>query len=122
MITVALSLCLLLQTETKLPPQPPYETRTDHDPDGLGVFYMGREIAYFMSHVGASWLDRPERYTEEAPQLLLDELKLKPGMVVADIGAGSGYLSFPMAKRVAPNGKVLAVDIQPLQLVPLQSM
>uniref|UniRef100_UPI003750CB7A class I SAM-dependent methyltransferase n=1 Tax=Armatimonas sp. TaxID=1872638 RepID=UPI003750CB7A len=81
-----------------------------------GIFYMGREIALVMGHEAADWLDRPEREEEEAPTLLVKALKLKPGMVVADIGAGSGYLSFMMAKQVAPSGKVLAVDIQPEML------
>jgi FkbM family methyltransferase len=77
---------------------------------------MGREIAQVMGHEGASWLDRPEREAEEAPSLLLKALKLKPGMAVADIGAGSGYLTFPMARLVGPKGKVFAVDIQPEML------
>ncbi|MCX6379413.1 MAG: class I SAM-dependent methyltransferase [Armatimonadetes bacterium] len=94
------------------PQKPPYITREEHDPDGIGVFYMGREIAQVMGHQAADWLDRPEREAEEAPSLLIRALKLKPGMAVADIGAGSGYLSFPMAKLVAPSGKVYAVEIQ----------
>ena len=73
---------------------------------------MGREIAQVMGHQAAGWLDRPERFAEEAPQLLIANLGLKPGMIVADIGAGSGYLSFPIAQKVAPKGKVLAVEIQ----------
>jgi ubiquinone/menaquinone biosynthesis C-methylase UbiE len=95
---------------------PKYEYRQDHDPDGIGKFYMGREIAQVMGHQAADWLERPEREQEEAPSLLLKLLKLKPGMVLADIGAGSGYLTFPMAKMVSPGGKVYAVDIQPEML------
>ena len=98
------------------PKKPPYVIRGFHDPNGTGIFYQGREIALVMGHEGADWLDRPEREEEEAPTLLVKALKLKPGMVVADIGAGSGYLSFMMAKQVAPSGKVLAVDIQPEML------
>jgi len=98
------------------PPQ--YEHRTVHDPDGTGKFYMGREIAQVMGHEGADWLDRPEREKEEQPTRMLDALNLKPGMVVADIGAGSGYMTFRLAERVAPTGKVYAEDIQP-ELLPL---
>jgi ubiquinone/menaquinone biosynthesis C-methylase UbiE len=100
--------------------KPPYETRANHDPNGTGIFYMGREIAQVMGHEGASWLDRPEREAEEAPSLLLKALRLKPGMTVADIGAGSGYLTFPMARLVGPKGKVFAVDIQPEMLEIIQ--
>lgn len=95
---------------------PPYERRAVHDPNGTGVFYMGREIAQVMGHEAAEWLDRPERDVEEQPNTLIEALKLKPGDVVADIGAGSGFLTFRIAPKVAPNGKVLAVDIQPEML------
>src|SRR5262245_48696935 len=89
-----------------------YEWRSKHDRDGIGKFYMGREIAYVMGHAAASWLERPEREEEENPKKLIELLKLKDGEVVADIGAGSGYYTFRMAKLVAPKGKILAVDIQ----------
>jgi ubiquinone/menaquinone biosynthesis C-methylase UbiE len=89
-----------------------YQTRPA-TPDGIGKFYYGREIAHVMGHEGASWLDRPEREAEEAPSLLIKALKLRPGMNVADIGAGTGALSFPMAKQVGPKGNVFAVEIQP---------
>jgi ubiquinone/menaquinone biosynthesis C-methylase UbiE len=92
--------------------EPRYEFRRVHDENGIGKFYMGREIAMVMGHLAAEWLDRPEREKEERTDKLLAALDLKPGMVVADIGAGSGYFTFPMAKKVAPKGKVLAVDIQ----------
>src|SRR5262245_37925882 len=67
------------------PPQPLYETRQVHDPNGIGKFYMGREIAMVMGHLAADWLDRPEREQEEAPTKLLTALALEPGAVVADI-------------------------------------
>ncbi len=95
---------------------PLYNTQRNHDPDGIGKFYMGREIAQVMGHQAADWLDRPEREQEEAPTRLIEALSLKPGMTVVDVGAGSGTLSFPMAKRVAPGGTVIAEDIQPEML------
>jgi ubiquinone/menaquinone biosynthesis C-methylase UbiE len=95
---------------------PRYEFRREHDPDGTGKFYMGREIAQVMGHQAAGWLERPEREQEEQPAKLVETLKFKPGEVVADVGAGSGYLSFRIAPLVGPNGKVLAVDIQPEML------
>jgi protein-L-isoaspartate O-methyltransferase len=94
------------------PPAPGYETRPDFDPDGINKFYMGRQIAAVMGYQAAGWLERPEREKEEHCSKLLEALKLKPGDVIADVGAGSGYYSFRMARRVAPGGKVLAVDIQ----------
>ncbi|MEM9722343.1 MAG: methyltransferase domain-containing protein [Bacteroidota bacterium] len=78
---------------------------------GIGKYYMGREISHVMGHLGASWLERPEREAEEQTSLLVENLELGPTDVVADIGAGTGYFSFRMAKLV-PEGKVLAVDIQ----------
>jgi ubiquinone/menaquinone biosynthesis C-methylase UbiE len=93
-----------------------YEYRKDHDENGIGKFYMGREIAKVMGHQGAEWLERPEREKEEQPSKLYDVLNLKAGEVVADIGAGSGYHTFRLAERVGPKGKVYAVDIQPEML------
>ncbi|BAZ24777.1 type 11 methyltransferase [Kalymmatonema gypsitolerans NIES-4073] len=92
-----------------------YEQRLIHSPDGIGKFYMGREIAKVMGHTGALWLERPSREAEEQPSKVVNALNLKPNYVVADIGAGTGYMSF----RIAPlltKGKVLAVDIQPEML------
>lgn len=86
--------------------------------DGNGRRYMGREIAPVMGWQGAPWLERQEREQEERTDLLLDALDLRPGLVVADIGAGTGYLSRRIAKAVAPDGRVLAVDVQP-QMVAL---
>jgi ubiquinone/menaquinone biosynthesis C-methylase UbiE len=90
--------------------------KTRASADGIGKSYMGREIARVMGWQAADWLERPERMREERPDLLLDELKLKPGMVVADIGAGSGYHSRRMAEIVGAGvlpGTVYAVDVQP---------
>ena len=89
-----------------------YETGANQDPGGSGKYYMKREIAMVMGHQGAGWLERPEREKEEQPRRLLAALELKPGQVIADIGAGSGYHTFRMAEKVGPEGKVLAVDIQ----------
>ena len=80
--------------------------------DGIGKVYRGREIAEVMGHQGAAWLERSNRSAEEQPQKLIDGLKLKPTDTVAEIGAGTGYISFQIASRL-PQGKVLAVDIQP---------
>jgi len=80
--------------------------------DGIGKRYMGREISSVMGWQGAAWLERSEREREERTDLLLAALALRPGMVVADIGAGTGYLSRRMAPAVMPGGKVWAVDVQ----------
>ncbi len=84
--------------------------------DGIGKRYLGREISGVMGWQGAAWLEREEREKEERGDLLLRELGLRPGMVVADIGAGTGYY----ARRIAPlvgagnsGGMVVAVDVQP---------
>jgi ubiquinone/menaquinone biosynthesis C-methylase UbiE len=76
----------------------------------------GRKIAPVMGSAGADWLDRSERESEEHPDQALDALGLKPGMVVGDVGAGTGYMSLKMAKRVGPSGKVYAEDVQPEML------
>lgn len=89
-----------------------YEFREEHDPSGIGKFYFDREIARVMGHQGIAWLERIEREQEERLTLLVESLDLEPGMVVADIGAGSGVISAMIADRIGPDGKVLAVDIQ----------
>jgi ubiquinone/menaquinone biosynthesis C-methylase UbiE len=93
-----------------------YEIRQEHSPDGIGKFYMGREIAHVMGHQAADWLERPTRDEEEQTELLVDSLGVKPGETVADIGAGTGYFSRRLAKRAGPRGVILAVDIQPEML------
>ena len=97
-----------------------YETAPPRDPNGIGTYYLGRQIAHVMGHEGASWLERSGRRQEEGTELLLKELKLKPTDVVADIGAGTGFFSFQLAKKV-PRGQVLAVDIQPEMIATLQA-
>ena len=92
-----------------------YREKAIHNPDGIGKYYMNREIARVMGHQAMMWLERPSRVTEEKPDLTVEQLDLKPDDVVADIGAGTGYFSFRMAQQV-PEGKVYAVDIQPEML------
>ena len=92
--------------------RPKYETRKFHDPNGIGKFYLGREIAHVMGAVAADWLERPEREEEEELTTLIESLNVRPGTVAADIGAGSGVLTLRLAEKVGAEGKVLAVDIQ----------
>lgn len=80
--------------------------------DGIGKIYLGREIAQVMGHEGAYWLERPSRELQEHPQQVVDQLGLANDAVVADIGAGTGYMTQRLAEAV-PNGKVFAVDVQP---------
>lgn len=93
-----------------------YEVRTAHSRDGIGKFYMGREIAHVMGHQAADWLERPERDEEEHTGRLVEQLKINPGNVLADIGAGTGYFTRRLAKKTGPAGSVYAVDIQPEML------
>jgi SAM-dependent methyltransferase len=86
---------------------------------GTGRYYMGRELAHFMSYEGAGWLERPERETEERTDLVVQSLPLEPESVVADIGAGSGFFTRRIARRI-PAGTVIAVDIQPEMLAILR--
>ncbi len=90
--------------------------------DGIGKRYMGREIAGVMGFQGASWLERDEREREERTDLLVAALPLRPGMVVADIGAGTGYLTRRIAPALLPGGKALAVDVQPEMVRMLEAM
>ena len=97
-----------------------YREKRIHNPDGIGRYYMGREIARYMGHQGMMWLDRKSRETEEKPDLTVENLNLEADDVVADIGAGSGYFSFRIVQQV-PEGKVYAVDIQPEMLEAIDS-
>lgn len=92
-----------------------YYTTGAPNRDGIGKFYMGREISHVMGHLGAGWLERPERERQERTDLLIAGLSLSDDSVVADIGAGTGYFTFSVAQRV-PRGKVFSVDIQPEML------
>ncbi|MBY0469414.1 MAG: methyltransferase domain-containing protein [Burkholderiaceae bacterium] len=89
--------------------------------DGIGKAYHGREIARMMGFDGAAWLERTERQKEERADLLIAELALKPGMDVADVGAGTGYYSRRVALQVGPQGKVYAIEVQPQMLHVLET-
>jgi ubiquinone/menaquinone biosynthesis C-methylase UbiE len=78
--------------------------------------YMGRPIADVMSYHGAEWLVRATREQEEQPEQMLDALKIPPGATVADVGAGVGYTSLRLARRVGVTGTVYATDLQPEML------
>ena len=109
-------IALLITTSAVLAQSAAYTERYSQLPvsaDGIGKSYMGREISAVMGWQGAAWLERQERDREERTDLLLAALMLQPGFVVADIGAGTGYLSRRMAPAVMPGGKVWAVDVQP---------
>lgn len=95
------------------------KARTHRGPSRRGR-YMGRPIADVMSFRGADWLFRAERVAEEQPEKMLDSLGIEPGMVVADVGAGAGYNTMRLAKRVGKTGKVLATDLQPQMLMMLR--
>jgi ubiquinone/menaquinone biosynthesis C-methylase UbiE len=76
----------------------------------------GRRFAPVMGYQGAPWLERPERLEEEEPDLAISILKIAKGSTVADIGAGSGYMTVKLSERVGPTGKVYATDVQPQML------
>ena len=81
------------------------------DYNGIGKWYMGREIAHVMGYQGIGWLERSERDKEENVSNLIQNMKIKPSDTIADVGAGSGYHVFRMAP-LANKGLVYAVDIQ----------
>jgi cyclopropane fatty-acyl-phospholipid synthase-like methyltransferase len=78
------------------------------------VLATGVSWAQLASKPADDWtarLERPERVAGLKIDYIISSLKLKPGDIVADIGAGPGVLSLPIAKAVAPGGKVFAVEI-----------
>jgi SAM-dependent methyltransferase len=78
--------------------------------------YEGRPIADTCSYLGAEWLDRPEREAREQPERILDLIDIRPGSTVADVGAGTGYFTVRLAKRVGAQGEVIATELQPEML------
>lgn len=81
------------------------------DPNGIGKWYMDREIAHVMGYQGINWLERSEREKEEQTSLLIENMEINSTDIIADIGAGSGYHVFKMAP-IANEGRIYAVDIQ----------
>jgi precorrin-6B methylase 2 len=114
---VALGICLGLTivapTAAQSPVRQPSYVTIKPSADGIGKQFMGREIAGVMGWQGAQWLERQEREKEERTDLLIAELNLKPDMQIADVGAGTGYLSRRMALQVGAKGSVSAIDVQP---------
>jgi protein-L-isoaspartate O-methyltransferase len=100
----------LAAQDVSSPAQAEAPRRIRRDPPGT---FMGRRIAPVMSFEGADWLIRETREQQEQPEAMLDALKIAPGSTVADVGAGVGYMSLRIARRVGPEGLVLATDIQP---------
>jgi precorrin-6B methylase 2 len=126
-LSLALSIALGVSTPVGYAIAGPHDEVVDRyspvpaSSDGIGKRYMGREISAVMGWQGAAWLEREEREREERTDLLLAALALQPGMVVADIGAGTGYVSRRMAPAVMPGGKIWAVDVQPEMISLLQA-
>ena len=111
LLAIIVSACSSGDSATVQEKVPEYYELKDPSRDGIGKYYMGREISHVMGHRGANWLERIERQEEEQPDQAVAAMGLKASDTVADIGAGTGYFSFRMSHWV-PEGKVLAVDIQ----------
>jgi precorrin-6B methylase 2 len=90
--------------------------------EGTGKVFMGREIAHVMGYQGAGWLEREARDKEERTDLLINSLNLQKGMTIADVGAGTGYLSKRMAEKVGKDGIVYAADVQPEMVGKIKSL
>ncbi|MBT4919572.1 MAG: class I SAM-dependent methyltransferase [Flavobacteriaceae bacterium] len=90
------------------------------DYNGIGKWYMGREIASVMGFEGMEWLERPERESEENVSTLIKNMNINVEDTIADIGAGSGYHTFRMAAK-AQSGFIYAIDIQEEMLSEISS-
>lgn len=112
LLTLLSCLLVLLQANTSFAESNHYQ-QFPETAEGTGKVFMGREIAHVMGYQGAGWLERESREKEERTDLLIQLLQLKKGMAIADIGAGTGYLSRRMSEKVGANGVIYAVDVQP---------
>ena len=91
------------------------------DYNGIGKWYMDREIAYVMGYEGIGWLERSQREKEENVSKLIQNMGIKSNDTIADIGAGSGYHVFRIAP-IANKGMVYAVDIQTEMLMAIENI
>jgi len=112
LLTSLACLLILLQANTTFAESNRYQ-QFPQTAEGTGKVFMGREIAHVMGYQGAGWLEREGREKEERTDLLIQQLQLKKSMVIADIGAGTGYLSRRLSEKVGSNGVIYAVDVQP---------
>lgn len=108
-------LAVTITTTAQQPAAPRSEPAVVVAPDPV-TEYMGRKVAQTMHYAGAPWLIRNKREREEAATTMRQELQLKPGMAVCDMGSGNGYHTLPIARAVGPQGKVFAVEVQPEML------
>jgi predicted methyltransferase len=84
------------------PPQRPQQHRRLFPPQDLGL------------------LEAPDRDIWQLPDQVMDHLSIADGATVADIGAGAGWFTIHLARRVGPNGTVYAEDVQPEMLLAIQ--
>jgi len=92
--------------------EPPVAAADRAEAPPAPTHYLGREIATAMHYTGAAWLVRESRQREEDCRRLIEELDVRPGQTVADLGCGNGFYTLKLARQTGPRGKVYAVDIQ----------
>lgn len=119
LLSLAVALLVLAAPVTAQQTEAPVKSKAKTRRDRPG-FYKGRRIADVMSFAGADWLVRESREQEEQPEAMLDALKIAPGAIVADVGAGVGYTSLRLSRRVGPEGTVYATDLQPEMIAMLR--